>query len=223
MQKLIRQLHPETRVVDQARGTVEYTASDETIDSFQEVIRASGWRFTHFKKNSPFVDSHDTRSINKLVGKVVAFQVRGARLIERVQWAIGIGNTLADLGFEMTKGGFLKAVSVGFFPVKVLRPTDGAAYRDQLRELGLPQDTMLRAIYAEQEQVELSSVIIGANPNALLKARSAGVLTEPELRFLQSRGQGDLHRRMSVRIPFPEVLPENQNAPSAERDAGPLF
>jgi len=57
METLRRILHPETRIIDATKGIVDYVASDETIDSFKEIIRAAGWRFTNFAKNSPFVDS----------------------------------------------------------------------------------------------------------------------------------------------------------------------
>ena len=39
----------------------------------------------------------------------------------------------------------------------------------------------LRAVYLEQEQIELSQCVIGANPNALARAYKAGCLTEEDL------------------------------------------
>ena len=36
-------------------------------------------------------------------------------------------------------------------------------------------------IYREQEQIELSQCILGANPNALAKAYAAGCLSEEEI------------------------------------------
>jgi phage head maturation protease len=185
--KLIRSIHPEIRVVDAKAGLVEYIASDESLDSYREVIRAAGWRFTHFQKNAPFVDSHDYSSIEKLVGKVVDFTVDKKRLVETVQWAIDIAdNKLAQRGFAMTQGGYLKAVSVGFWPVKAANrwDADRTGYDQQLSELGLttaPDAQKPRTIYQEQEQIELSAVIIGANPNALAKAYKAGVIDDAAL------------------------------------------
>ena len=74
---LIRTLCPKIRVLDAAKGLVEYVASNETIDSYREIIRADGWRFSRFAKNAPFVDSHDYSSVDKLLGKVVDFRVEG--------------------------------------------------------------------------------------------------------------------------------------------------
>ena len=187
MNTLHRTLHPEVRVLDAAKGLVEYVASDESLDSYREVIRASGWRFTNFKKNAPFVDSHNYNSIDKLVGKVVEFAVVGKKLVETVQWAIDVpGNLLAQRGFAMTAAGYLPAVSVGFWPVKAASAwdTDKTGYVQQLAELGMttqPDDLKPRTIYTQQEQVELSAVIIGANPNALAKAYKAGVIDDGAL------------------------------------------
>ena len=180
-----RLIHPEVRVVDAQLGIVDYVASDESVDSYQEVIRAAGWRFTHFSKNAPFVDSHDYSSIGKCLGRVVDFRVEGDRLIERVQWAIDVPeNQLARIGWKMTEAGYLKAVSVGFFPVKYVTPGSGAEWGRQLKELGLPADAAVRMIYTEQEQVELSCCVVGSNPNALAKAYRAGAIDDADIETL---------------------------------------
>jgi len=182
---LRRMIHPEVRVVDARRGIVDYIASDESIDSYKEVIRAAGWRFTNFAKNAPFVDSHDYSTIEKCLGKVIDFRVEGARLIERVQWAIDVPeNQLARIGWKMTEAGYLKAVSVGFFPVKYVTPSSGEEWTRQLKELGLPGDAAVRTIYTEQEQVELSCCVVGSNPNALAKAYQAGAINDADIETL---------------------------------------
>jgi HK97 family phage major capsid protein len=182
MQPLRRTIHPEVKILDSRNALCAYIASDESIDNFSEVIRASGWRFSHFSKNAPFVDSHDYASIEKCVGKVVDFEVRGGRLIETVQWAADVPeNKLAQLGWKMTEAGYLKAVSVGFLPTKYVTPNSGDAWREQLRALGLSDDSKVRAIYTEQEQLELSACIVGANSNALACAYHDGVLRDADL------------------------------------------
>jgi len=183
--KLRRTIHPEVRVIDSKTGLCEYVASDESIDSYREVIRANGWRFNRFQKNAPFVDSHDYGTLEKLLGKVVDFAVKGKQLVETVQWAIDVAdNKLAQLGFKMTEAGYLKAVSVGFMPTKYLTKWDAQDARlrgewlMQLQDLGLSEENAPRAIFIEQEQVELSACIIGANANALAKSYKAGFLDD---------------------------------------------
>jgi hypothetical protein len=184
-ERLVRMIHPEARIVDAGRGIVDYIASDESIDSYREIIRASGWRFHHFAKNAPFVDSHDYSTIEKCLGRVVDFRVEGGKLIERVQWAIDVPeNKLAQIGWKMTQAGYLKAVSVGFFPVKYVTPNSGEGWAEQLKELGLPPEAPVRTIYTEQEQVELSCCVVGSNPNALAKAYQAGAIDDADIETL---------------------------------------
>lgn len=184
---LRRTIHPEVRVLDASAGLVEYVASDETVDSYREVIRATGWRFDDFEKNAPFVDSHEYGTIEKLVGKVVDFAVRGKQLVETVQWAIDVPeNKLAQLGWKMTQAGYLRAVSVGFVPLRVATPhsSNSMEWQEALQSVGGKADSGIRAIYLEQQQKELSACILGANPNALAKSYKAGALTDSDLEFL---------------------------------------
>lgn len=194
MTTFTRTLHPETRVVDAARGILDYIASDESIDSYREIIRADGWRFTHFKKNSPFVDSHTYDTVQNLLGRVIDFHIEGRRLVERVQWAIDVPeNQLAQLGWKMTAAGYLRAVSVGFWPTRYVTKwdTDRKPWLDQIDALGLDEaESGVRTIYLEQEQVELSSCILGANPNALAKAYKANLLTDQDLETLSLHQSG---------------------------------
>lgn len=180
---LHRSLACETRILSEAEGLVEYIASDESLDSYSEIISAKGWRFSRFAKNAPFVDSHDYYSIDKLLGKVTSARVEGRALVETVQWAKDVEeNALARLGWKMTLGGFLKAVSVGFFPTKWAR-NGGDGWNEAQAAIGLkPEDAKnVRAIYLEQEQIELSACIIGANPNALAKSFAEGCIKDADL------------------------------------------
>ena len=193
MNKLTRTIHPEIRIEDAAAGLATYIASDESVDSYGEVIRARGWKFDRMQKNAPFVNSHRYESIDDLLGKVVECRVEGDRLIETVKWAIDVPeNQLAQLGWKMTQGGYLPAVSVGFFPVKYLTPGDGQEYE---LELGKSAGKARPArIYTEQQQVELSAVILPANGNAiqihsLARAFKDGCISEAELEFLSKRNE----------------------------------
>jgi hypothetical protein len=182
-----RTIHPEVRVLDEKKGLVEYVASDESLDSYREVIRANGWRFDYFKKNAPVPDSHDYSTVEKLLGKVTDFEVRSRKLVETVQFAIDVPeNKLAQLAWAMTKAGYLKAVSVGFVPEKMVTKwdQDKAAWMDEVKNLGYDDKTGPRVVYLQQQQIELSLCVIGANPNALAKSYKDGVINEGDLEFL---------------------------------------
>lgn len=207
-----RTIHPETRVLDDKKGIVQYVASDESLDSYKEVIRANGWRFNVFERNAPFVDSHQYGTIQHLVGKVIDFGLKDGRLEETVQWAIDVPeNILANLGWRMTQAGYLKAVSVGFWPTRWISAgsADKQAWQAELTSAGLPLDSPVRTVYQEQEQIELSAVIIGANPNALAKSYKAGILKDTELDFISTE-QSKRNAVVSVTLGQDTAAPTGQ-------------
>lgn len=201
---LRREMAVEVKVIDDAAGEVEFVASDETLDCYGEIVRVSGWLFDKFSKNAPFVDSHDYRSITKLLGQVVSWRVEGNQLIERVRYARQ-PDTLAEWAYKMVRDGFLRAVSVGFEPVKMASKWDGdqSGFLAQVEELRLDAQTAakLRAVFIQQQQIELSQCVLGANPNALAKAYKAGCLTE-----------GDIDK-------FSNLIATAKTVPSTERPA----
>lgn len=187
-----RQMSCEVRVIDAKTGTVEYIASDESLDSYREVIRANGWLFDFFQKNSTFLNAHQYGDINYVLGKVIEFYVSKRRLINVVKWAIDVPENLdAIKGFAMTQAGYLPAVSVGFRPVKMVTmwDADKDAYHKELEKLDIKadSDTAPRVIYQKQQQIELSAVPIGANPNAVAKAYKDGILDDADLTRLSER------------------------------------
>ena len=184
----------EVRIVDEGRSILEFLASDETQDSYNEVIKADGWRFNIFQKNRPFVDSHNYGSVFGTLGQVVDWRIHKKGLYESVQFATAIeDNKGPRIAYEMYKGGFLRGVSVGFKPVRfVSRYSSGdsqAQWDKELAKLKLEDGAPSpNRIYLEQEQIELSAVVIGANPNAIIqnsaKAYKAEVLNDSDIAWL---------------------------------------
>ncbi len=183
---LRREMPVKPKVLDAAKGIIRFTASDETMDYSNEIVRLAGWRFTNFSKNAPFVDSHDYSEISKALGQVVAYGVTGGELVEDVQFALTPnGQTLADWAFAMYRDEFLRACSVGFVPTRYATKwdSDRNALIEQIAELKLDPAAAARlnVVYIEQEQIELSACVLGCNPNALAKAYKAGTLSEESL------------------------------------------
>lgn len=189
-----RSLNTTVKVLSEKEGLIEYIASDETLDSHREIVKASGWRFNRFAKNAPFVDSHDYWTIGKLLGRVTSAKVENGQLIEEVKWAIDVpGCDLAKLGFDLTVKGYLKAVSVGFMPVKYALPGT-EEFAKACADMKLSTDTVarLRCIYLEHEQIELSACIIGSNPEALARAYQAGDIKDETLFKCGFRGDAEM-------------------------------
>lgn len=178
-----RTLSVETRILNEGEGLVEYIASDASLDSYGESILPEGWRFDRFAKNAPFVNSHNYGSIEHLLGRVESWRVEGKQLINVVRWAIDVQDShLIRLGWKLTLGKYLRAVSVGFDPLRwISRGQDGWA--ENLQRAGLNEEDAGRCwrIWLEQQQIELSACIIGANPSAVAKAVADGKVTGGDL------------------------------------------
>jgi hypothetical protein len=184
---LRRPLNVEARVMDEKTGLVEYVASDETIDSYREVVRVNGWSVA--PNGMPFVNSHRYGSIEDVLGKVTEAYLSKKAWVNVVQWAHDVPeHKVAQLGWKMTLGGYLNRVSVGFYPTKSVSryDTDQTGYNKELARLELDEKTGPTTVYLKQVQVELSAVVLGANPNAVAKAYKAGVLSDEDLEQFSS-------------------------------------
>lgn len=181
-------LKAEVHVLDEKAGIAEYIASDQTIDSDREIVKASGWRFDQFQKNSPFVDSHNYSSIEYKLGEVVDWKIDGDRLIETVQWITGVPeHRLATIGWKMTVAKMPPACSVGFLPLTAVNRGSGKAWQDACASVGqdATKTTAVRICLAQQQK-ELSAVILGANPNAVAKCYKLGALTDEDLETISN-------------------------------------
>src|SRR5438552_11316087 len=126
-------LHVEVRSPDPRPSSLDtspvldFIASDETLDRYDEVISASGWRLENYRRNPVFQNAHQYGDIIFTLGKALITEVRtigrlpsgGERqaLFQRIEFATD-ANPMARIAHELYKGGFLKAVSVGFIPLK---------------------------------------------------------------------------------------------------------
>jgi HK97 family phage prohead protease len=150
---------------DVALPLLDFIASDATLDRAQEVIVPAGWRLENFRRNPVFQNAHHYDNILFTLGRATEVEVRGHQLWLRVQFATHI-NPLARMAYELYRGGFLRAVSVGFIP---LRWENGHEH------------TPWRRRYLEQELIEVSAVPVPANPNALALAAKAGVVSRADV------------------------------------------
>jgi len=185
MHPLHRQLHPHTTTppsTDHAPpNTLDFRSSDATLDRYHEVIAVSGWKLDNYRKNPVFQNAHSYGSLADTIGKALITEIRyaapeqpggggGAYLFQRVQFAVE-ENPMAKLAYGLYKGGFLRAVSVGFIP---------------LRWEDFPSATVpaMQRRYLEQELLEVSAVSIPANPNALTLGLEAGAIEKADLQAL---------------------------------------
>lgn len=153
---------PVIKAADGSR-TRRFIASDESQDRMGDVIRVRGWKFSEFEKNPVALWGHDSDGFP--IGKVHDWtqenEIGRPVLRESITYFSEAANPVSEAVLRMIDEGGLRAVSVGFVPLRAYKPKNEA----ERKELNLGPYGVL---YEEQQQLELSNCSIPANPNALL-------------------------------------------------------
>ena len=143
-------------------------ASDETLDRYGEVIVASGWRLENYLRNPVIQNAHQYGDIIFTIGQALKTWVSGKDLLQTWKFA-SQENPFAKIARDLYRGGYLRAASVGFVPIRWENGNDKSGYQRR---------------YIEQELLEVSAVGIPANPNALTLAVKDGAVEKSDLREL---------------------------------------
>ena len=149
----------------------EFVASDETPDSYGDIVRAEGWDLRRYKKNPIVLFNH---SSNMPVGFSPMTKVDGKSLVCRAKLADEGTSDFIDTLYKLMKQRIVRAMSVGFRATKdvnIMRDKDG-------NFLGLE--------FNGQELLENSIVTVPANPNALSLAKSWGAKDSTLARMVEA-------------------------------------
>src|SRR5688572_14624883 len=92
-----------------------FVASDETVDRYGDIIRASGWQLENFRKNPVLLFGHQSDTLP--VGRVEPIAVEGTQLIAHAEFLPEGVTPFADSLWALIEHGALNAVSVGFLPL----------------------------------------------------------------------------------------------------------
>ena len=130
--------------------------STDSVDRHGEVVEQN-WDLKPFKKNSVFLDSHNYNSIEHILGKVNKSKVKDNKLQGEIEFMLD--NPKGLLAYNMAKGGFLNATSVGFIPLEF--SDEGQIMKSEL--------------------LELSAVSVPANPEALLAKKKKAKKVEKKV------------------------------------------
>jgi len=162
--------------------TFEFTASTEGIDRDGEVIEAKGWDLKNFKKNPVIYYAHDYKGLP--VGRAPKVWVSDGTLRNHVEFPPDGTYELADIVRRLVDAGYLRAESVGFIP-KEWEDGDGEK---------IPKRT-----YKKAELLEISIVGVPSNPDALVSAREAGVITTKEFDVISKPEETEDYIRIPVK------------------------
>jgi HK97 family phage prohead protease len=149
MTTLFKQFATEIKAVADTR-TIKFLISTDAIDRDGDSIDPKGWDLTNYMKSPVVLWSHDYSQ--PPVAKATSIESTKNGLAATAEFPAKGVYPFADTVYELLKGGFLSASSVGF------RPIDGA-----------PAEGSIGMNYSKQELLEFSVVPVPANPEALVQ------------------------------------------------------
>lgn len=152
----------EPQIVDETR-TARFVFSDDRVDLAGDSIKQDGWETDDFNANPVALFSH--ASWDPPIGRAANVGVKGNKLVGDIEFASADIYPFADTIYRLVKGGFLKAVSVGFMPLECDYSND--------------KDRPYGMVFLRQKLLEISLCSVPCNPGALIEARAAGIDTEP--------------------------------------------
>jgi HK97 family phage prohead protease len=130
--------------------TISFIISTDAVDRDGDSIDPKGWELDTYRKNPCVLWSHDYSQ--PPVAKATSIESTKNGLAATAEFPAKGVYPFADTVYELLKGGFLSASSVGF------RPIDGA-----------PAEGRKGVNYFKQELLEFSIVPVPANPEALVQ------------------------------------------------------
>ena len=152
------------RKIDEKGRRITFTISTAARDRDGDIIDQGGWDLAEYRANPVVLWAHEGWS--PPVGRAENINVDGGRLVSVARFATRDEYAFADTVFQLYKGGFLNATSVGFVPVEM-----------DLIEGAEPGEVGFR--FRRQKLLEYSAVPIPSNPEALVFARGAGIDVAP--------------------------------------------
>mgnify|MGYP001611010022 CR=1 FL=1 len=144
---------------DGSARAIDFTISTGTVDRERDTIAPAGWKLAAFKKNPVVLWAHDYRT--PPVARASHIRVEDDRLRARAEFAPADAYPFADTIYRLLQGGFLRATSVGFRPLKHSRNDERGGID-----------------FEEQELLEFSVVPVPANAECLMDAKAAGIDVE---------------------------------------------
>lgn len=145
------------RAGDSVEGrTADFIMSTGSVDRGGDVINQDGWKLTNFKQNPVILWGHDQRI--PPIGRAINIRKRDGALTAKIEFATAEQHPFAETVYQLVKGGFVNAGSVGFIPLKYKWNDDRGGFD-----------------FEEQELIEYSIVGVPMNAEALHQAKAFGL------------------------------------------------
>lgn len=156
---LHKDVESEVRALDPKTRQVRFRITTGAVDRMKDTIDPTGWDLKNWKANPVFLWAHQyggtAAGPGLPIAKGVDIAADAKGLTAVAQFATRDQYEFADTVYQLILGGFLKATSVGFKPLKHV-------YNEQRGGVD----------FLQQELLEVSVVPIPANPEALIEGKA---------------------------------------------------
>ena len=138
--------------------TMEFVMSSNRVDAYGDVVEASGWDLTDFRRNPICLINHNP---DIPAGRWTNVRIEGDQLLGHLQLAPEGTSARLDEIRRLVEAGILRAASVGFAPIE---------------SVPIPNSKVGGRRYTRQRLIECSIVSTPANTDALMtQAKALGV------------------------------------------------
>lgn len=170
----------EVKNINEADKTLTAVVSTKKVDRMGDILEPEGVDVRAFRKNPIVLWAHDKNL--PPIAKALWIKPDGKNVISKMKFA---STEFAQEIFDLYKGGFMRAFSVGFIPIEQ-EPLDK-------KNTGVfaPQR------YKKWELLEYSAVPVPSNPDALTLAISKGLVKSDSLKklmensLIKENGEGE--------------------------------
>lgn len=167
MDKVIRKTYQatETKAVDDSRSLL-VKISTSSPDRSRDIVIPSGAVFDNYLRNPVVALAHKYDGLS--IAKTDELQITNEGIVAKVTFPEKGVYPIADTVYELYKGGFMNAWSIGFIPLEI-EDIEGGGHE-----------------FKKWELLEYSAVLVPDNPEALTLLRSKGIDVEPLKKALDS-------------------------------------
>jgi len=192
------------RATVSAGDGMDFVISDGSLDNHGTRFNPKGWELSRFRRNPQALWAHgrDPAWGTRPIGRWENVRVEGNKLVGRLVLAAQGTAAFIDELRSMIEQRIIRAVSVGFNPIKMGNPAQGGFD------------------FEETELLEVSLVSVPSNKNALSMARSLNI-SESTIRtvFGEHAEQGERHVRTGEHAANPPNMKAKNMSTLAQRIA----
>jgi len=156
----------ETKEINEETRTLVVRISTASPDRSNDEMQPAGCDITNYMKNPVVAAFHDYRK--PAIAKTLEIQFDDGGIVAKLEFVPAGVNPEADMLWEMYKGGYMNAWSIGFIPVEWTQKSDRGY------------------IFTKWELLEYSAVLVPDNADALTILRGKGLDPESVMEKLDS-------------------------------------